>query len=193
MITRKTEPYEHTHPNGVVSNYEIETIKRDGAAPIFIMRNSPDNKGYGFNSSQPLNEHLTEKHSIEAREQFKLKPSQIEWYEERKDGDYSKVKFEFTPSGTTNTGKHEQQWGETGGRFVSITKLQVDTQVAKYLSLDKGEQQKLAEETNLSKQSFPERNAGKQTQQEKSEEQKKNQQSEQVKSNEQKKKQEPDF
>jgi hypothetical protein len=160
MVTRETKPYEHIHPDGVVTNYEVETIKRDGAAPIFIVRNSPDNKGYGFNSNQPLNEHLTEKHAIKAREQFKLKPPQIEWYEERKDGDYSKIKFGFTPSGTTNTEKHEQQWGEMsekGGRSVVYTKLQVDTNVAKYISLDKGEQQKLAEETNLSKQSIPEK------------------------------------
>jgi hypothetical protein len=159
MITRETKPHKHPHPDGVVTNYEVETIKRDGAAPIFIMRNSPDNKGYGFNSNQPLNEHLTEKHAIKAREQFKLKPSQIEWYEERKDGDYSKIKFGFTPSGA-NTEKHEQQWGEMsekGGRFVVYTKEQVDKVVSDYIAQDKDVQQKFAEETDLSKHYFPER------------------------------------
>lgn len=171
MITRKTDPYEHTHPDGVVTNYEVETIKRDGAAPIFIMRNSVDNKGYGFNRDLPLNEHLTQEHATDARKEFDVKPNGLIWYAERKDGGYDQVKFKFDEAGIDNSGNHKQQWSEH--KRIVHTKEQVDQNVAKYISLDKEEQQKFAEMHNLPKQSFSEKNIDRAAEQKLYEQQKK--------------------
>lgn len=173
MITRTTQPYNHPHPDGVVTNYEMETIKRDGANPIFIVRNSDDNKGHGFNSSRPLNDHITEKHATKAREDFKLKPNELNWYEQRKDGDYDKVHFRMIARGADDSGKHEQQWGES--KRTVYTKEQVDKEVSNYVARDKDVQQKLSEETNMSKQSFSEKNIDRQAEMQKLQEQQKKQ------------------
>ena len=111
-IERSFEDRHYTHPSGRVTVYQVETIKKDGANPIFIVRDSPQNNGPKHYDRWEYRDAVAEQVSTRAREQYGLEPRQIQVFQERNpswDKDYDQVSFRYLG---WEPNQKQAQWGE---------------------------------------------------------------------------------
>jgi hypothetical protein len=127
---RDVKTYDYKHPNGKVTSYEVETIKVEGKAPVFIFRDSPQNQGPKFCDHWSYRDEITEQHAKQAIKDYNLKPHQIVMFQERPkewDGDYDKVQFKTLG---WDSDKRASIWSECGR--TAYTKEQFEKEISSY-------------------------------------------------------------
>jgi hypothetical protein len=154
-MKREKENYPITRPDGKVTIYEAEVIKRDDARPLVIIRDSPENKGPKFCDFASGRDKATEEQMKKIAKDYNVTPDKITMYRERPDGNYDHVKFKKLGWDPYQKGVQWTEAPREGGWF---TKEHVDKVTQKYIANDKQVQAEVAKQTNLTKASLPQVN-----------------------------------
>lgn len=136
-MEKKTVNDKYINPNGSETKYQVDTYKNENQNPIIVVRNAPDNQGQKFGETWQKRDQVTDNLAKDAYEKFQIAhPEKIQMYQERLDGKFDKVEFNYS-----SNKQGELAWGERGR--VTYTKEQFDQTLKEYEKGQHQEQEKM--------------------------------------------------
>ena len=95
-------PFIYTHPNGEETKYDLQQMQYEDRPPMYVVSESPDNQGPGFDNQQTRDEviHRAAQSALALNDpelfvelEEKMRPEDLRIFQQRPDGDFDRVGF----------------------------------------------------------------------------------------------------